>query len=240
MYRTVSWATAGTGRPDRPTKPYVRCDRFREAASARLDGEPIGMSAAVLDHHLATCVDCARWESAATRLTRQARLGAAAVPDLAAAITAQVVLPAGRVLRRRLWLRVLLALVGVVQLGIAVPSFSGDSLGMTMGLHAAHEAAAWNLAIGVALLACVLRPRRAAGLVPLLGTFVVVLGALCVHDLAAGAVSVSRVATHLAALAGLVLLVALDRAERALPPRWSSASGERGEDGDTRHLRGVA
>lgn len=204
------------------------------------------MSAAVLDHHLATCTDCARWVERATQLTRQLRLGQPAVPDLSGTITAGIALPAGRVLRRRLWLRAALALVGVVQLAIAVPALPGDSLGMSMSLHAAHETAAWNLAIGVALLACVLRPRRAAGLLPLLGTFVVTLAALCVRDLAAGAVPVSRVATHLVAAAGLVLLFALDRAERALPPRHADASGERGsgEDDGTgdagTHLRGVA
>ena len=54
----------------------MRCDRFREAASARLDGEPIGMSSSALDHHLATCANCAAWAAEATRLTRLARLGA--------------------------------------------------------------------------------------------------------------------------------------------------------------------
>jgi predicted anti-sigma-YlaC factor YlaD len=222
----------------------VRCDRFRAAASARLDGEPIGMSAATLDAHLATCVDCARWVERATQLTRQLRLGQPAVPELSGTITTDIALPAGRVLRRRLWLRAALALVGIAQLAIAVPALPGDSLGMSMSLHAAHETAAWNLAIGVALLACVLRPRRATGLLPLLGTFVITLGVLCVRDLAAGAVPVSRVATHLVALAGLVLLVALDRAERALPPHRADASGERnsGRDSDSggAHLRGVA
>jgi predicted anti-sigma-YlaC factor YlaD len=198
------------------------------------------MSAAALDHHLATCTDCARWVERATRLTRQLRLGHADVPDLADTITTDIALPAGRVLRRRLWLRAALALVGIAQLAIAVPALPGDSLGMSMSLHAAHETAAWNLAIGVALLACVLAPRRAAGLLPLLGTFVIALGALCVRDLAAGAVPVGRVATHLVALAGFVLLVALDRAERALPPRRVSAGDERGADDGGHHLRGVA
>lgn len=218
----------------------MRCDRFREAASARLDGEPIGMSASILDHHLQSCTDCARWVRAATRLTRQARLGTAGVPDLAASITENVVLPARRVMRRRLLLRATLVLVGLAQLAIAVPAISGDSIGMAMSMHAAHEGAAWNLAIGVAFLACALTPRRAAGLIPLLVTFIVVLGALSVHDIAAGAVSVGRICTHLAALAGLLLLIALDRAERALPPgRFRAASGDAGESGH-RHLRGVA
>ncbi|MEO8889808.1 MAG: zf-HC2 domain-containing protein [Jatrophihabitantaceae bacterium] len=219
----------------------MRCDRFREAASARLDGEPIGLSASVLEQHLATCLDCAGWIETATRLTRQIRLNPADGPDLAASITADVVLPTRRVMRRRLVLRVTLVLVGLIQLAIAVPAISGDSIGMAMSMHAAHEGAAWNLAIGVAFLASALHPRRAAGLIPLLLTFILVLGALSVHDVAADAVSIARLSTHLAALAGLLLLIGLDRAERALPPgRFSAAAGA--DDSRSGHgkLRGVA
>ncbi|MGI8761955.1 MAG: zf-HC2 domain-containing protein [Jatrophihabitantaceae bacterium] len=219
----------------------MRCDRFREAVSARLDGEPTGMSDAVLDAHLGSCLDCAGWREQATRLTRQARLAAVNVPDLAESITAGIALPARRVLRRRLLLRQALALVGVVQLLIAAPALDGDSLGMAMSAHAAHEAAAWNLAIAFAFLASALRPRRAAGLVPLLGTFIVVLAVLSVRDLAAGAVSLDRIATHAAALIGLALLLALDRAERALPPGRTTSTDERRRPGaGDGGLRGVA
>lgn len=223
----------------------MRCDRFREAASARLDGEPIGMSASALDAHLSSCPDCAGWLADAARLTRQARLSAADVPDLSESITAGVVLPVRRVMRRRLLLRTALVLVGLVQLGIALPALSGQSLGMAMSTHAAHEGAAWNIAIAVAFLASAFTPRRAAGLVPLLATFIVVLGALSIRDVAAGAVSIARVSTHLAALAGLLLLVLLDRAERALPPgRFAAArqsDDDRTEGGKSgKHLRGVA
>jgi predicted anti-sigma-YlaC factor YlaD len=218
----------------------VRCDRFREAASARLDGEPLGMSATSLEHHLATCSDCAGWAAEATRLTRLMRLGPAEAPDLAEVITAGVVLPTRRVLRRRWLLRVALLLAGVVQLAIAVPALGGDSLGMAMSAHAAHEAAAWNLAVGAAFFAAALSPRRAAGLIPLLGTFVVVLAALSARDYAAGVVTAARLATHLGALAGLVLLIGVDRAERALPPGRFAVPGEdAGVDGGPR-LRGVA
>jgi predicted anti-sigma-YlaC factor YlaD len=214
----------------------VRCDRFREAASARLDGEPIGLSVSSLDHHLATCPDCARWLEDATRLTRQARLSTLDVPDLADAITADVVLPTRRVLRRRLLLRVALVAVGLVQLATAIPAISGTGLGMPMSEHAAHEGAAWTIAIGVAFLAAAMTPRRAAGLVPLLGTFIVVLIALSVHDIAAGAVGLDRLLTHIASVVGLLLLLAIDRAERALPPRRFAVDSAKTEG----KLRGVA
>jgi predicted anti-sigma-YlaC factor YlaD len=217
----------------------VKCDRFREAASARLDGEPIGMSATVLDHHLTSCLDCARWLEAATRVTRQVRLEAAEVPDLAERILAGAALPARRVLRRRRLLRLGLAVVGAVQIGIGAPSLFGGSIELAMSVHAAHENAAWNVALGAAFLATAMRPQRAAGLLPGLSVFVAVLAALSIRDVASGAVAVGRLATHLGIVAGLALVYALARAERALPPERRSAAPADDED-DRRGLRGVA
>jgi predicted anti-sigma-YlaC factor YlaD len=206
--------------------------------SARLDGEPLGMSAAALDAHLAACPDCARWAEAAAAVTRRARLDVRPVPDLSDDIVAHVALPTRRVLRRRYVLRLALAVVGVVQLGVGLPAVTGHSIGMVMSTHSAHEAAAWNLAIGAAFVAVASLPRRAAGLIPLLGTFLVVLAILSARDYAAGTVSGGRLATHAVALAGLLLLIALDRAERALPPGRFTAS--RGRDEGDEHLRTVA
>lgn len=208
--------------------------------SARLDNEPLGMSASTLDSHLTACADCARWAEAAARATRLARLDATGVPDLAETITASIALPARRVLRARHLLRAALLVVGVVQLGIGIPALVGDNLGMAMSTHGGHEGAAWNLAIGVAFVAAASVPRRAAGLIPLLGTFTVVLIALSVHDFAGGTVTAARLATHAAVLVGLVLLLALDRAERALPPgRRSQSRIDLDDDGQT-DLRTVA
>jgi predicted anti-sigma-YlaC factor YlaD len=218
----------------------VRCDRFREAASARLDGEPTGLSSTVLDKHLASCPDCARWQQRATKITRSVRVGSADVPDLADRILADVVLPARRVLRRRRWLGIALFAVGIAQLALALPALFGDSIDMAMSMHAAHETAAWNLALGAAFLATAYRPRRAAGLLPLLAAFVGILSLLSIRDLAGGSVAVGRLATHLAAVVGLVLVYALDRVERAGPPERVAATGA--EIDRPRHggLRGVA
>lgn len=196
------------------------------------------MSASALDHHLESCPDCAGWADAAARATRLARLDVRPVPDLSDAISAGIVLPARRVLRRRYLLRIALLLAGLVQLAIGLPALAGDSIGMAMSVHGAHENAAWNLAIGIAFVAAALLPRRAAGLIPLLGTFLLVLGGLSVRDYVRGAVTADRLATHLAVLVGLVLLVALDRAERALPPGWPRAAGKDDHGDDT--LRTVA
>lgn len=217
----------------------MRCDRFREAVSARLDGEPLGLSQSSLETHLASCSDCAGWADAAARATRMARLDVRPVPDLSDRLTAQVALPARRVLRRRHLLRGALLVAGLAQLGIGIPALTGDSIGMAMSAHAAHEAAAWNLAIAAAFVAAASVPRRAAGLIPLLGTFLLVLTVLSVRDYAGGYVSAARLATHAAALIGLGLLIALDRAERALPPgRFAAAPSS--DSRTDQHLRGVA
>jgi predicted anti-sigma-YlaC factor YlaD len=215
-----------------------RCERLREAASARLDGEPIGMASSALDHHLATCVNCAGWLAEATRLTRLARLSTVDQPDIADAVLANAVLPVRKVLRTRNWLRRAIALTGAVQLGLSVPSMFGDSIGMAMSVHATHEVAAWNCAMAVALLATALRPRRAAGVLAVLATFVAVLTLLSIRDLAGGVVTIGRLATHLGALVGLGLVAALSRVERALPPERSSVDVQDGR-GD-RRLRGAA
>ncbi len=216
-----------------------RCGRFREAASARLDGEPIGLSSSVLEHHLGTCGNCAEWLAQATRLTRMARLATAEQSDLSQQILDSAVLPVRRVLRRRAWLRALVALAGFVQIGLSLPSMFGDSIAMAMSVHATHEVAAWNCAIGVALIAAALRPRRAAGVFAVLATFVAVLALLSVRDLASGAVTLDRLATHLGAVAGLALVAGLAHAERALPPERPSVALGDDQPGRDR-LRGAA
>ena len=200
------------------------------------------MSAVTLDDHLASCPDCARWLERATQVTRSARIGSADLPDLSDRILADVVLPARRVLRRRMWLRAALLVLGVAQLAIALPSVFGGSIDMAMSTHAAHEAAAWNLALGAAFVATAFTPRRAAGVLPLLTVFVGALALLSVRDLVDGAVAVGRLATHLGTVVGLVLIFALNRAEWALPPQRAPVAVD--PDVDRKHgdggLRGAA
>ena len=212
-----------------------------------MDGEPLGMSAAALDAHVATCPDCHSWIQRAEQLTRTARLDATPVPDLADRIVADVVLPARRVGRRRTLLRVGLLVAGLVQVAVGLPALVGDSIGMAMSLHGAHEMAAWNLAVAAAFVAAAHLPRRASGLIPLLGTFLAILTALSVRDVATGAVTLDRLSTHVAALIGLVLIVLLDRTERAMQPgpaqafaaRRNENENEADDDGPT-DLRTVA
>jgi predicted anti-sigma-YlaC factor YlaD len=201
----------------------------------------MGMSALALDQHLASCVDCARWIDEATRITRQARLGTVEVADLADGILDKAVLPARRILRVRRWTRIALALVGIAQLGVAVPSLFGTSIDMAMSAHATHETAAWNVALAAAFLATAARPRRAAGMLPALAVFVGVLAVLSVRDVASGAVAAGRLATHAGIVAGLALTYLLARSERAQPPdRQAVLPEDEQHDDHGRGLRGVA
>src|SRR3954467_954596 len=167
------------------------CPPFREAVSARLDGEPLGMSSTELDEHLAACPRCASWASDAAVVTRRVRLAPApAVPDLTAAVLAALPreLPgtaaAARARLAATALRLGLLAAGVAQAGIAWPSLAPGTAAMSAPVHMAHETGAWNLAVAVGFLAVAAAPRLAAGALPFLGTFTALLAAVTVRDLA--------------------------------------------------------
>lgn len=216
----------------------MTCEKIREAASARLDGEAIGMSPAVLDAHLRDCPSCAAWVAEATKVTRAARLSVVQVPDLTAAVLDRVTLPSrGR--WTALTVRIALAVVGVSQFALAVPAVFGDGIGMAMSMHSAHESAAWNAAVGAGLLAVAFRPRRAAGLVPLLAALVGLLALFSVADVVSAQVAEGRVLTHAGCLIGFALVVALTRLQGGDVPA-PAAGHEPARPAEADHLRGVA
>ncbi|WP_191984250.1 hypothetical protein [Amycolatopsis eburnea] len=198
----------------------MRCEDCREALSARLDGESEPVSP---DEHLATCAACQEWFAGAERLRRAMLLRPApAVPDLTAAILERTPAPSGEG-----WgLRIALAVVAVAQLGLAFAQLLGTAGGHG-GLHFDHESGAWNLAVGIGLLAAVVRPKTAAGQLPLLTGFVGVLLVLSAGDLAAGQVTLARLATHLLVVLGLALLYAVHRShrDRGTPVPAATADG---------------
>jgi len=208
----------------------MQCPVYREALSARLDGEPPGVPERALDEHLATCPDCAAWADDAALVTRRTRLAPApAVPDL----TAQVLQALPRELpgtaaaaRARLVetaLRLALLTVGVAQAGIAWPVLADGS--MSAPVHMAHETGAWNLALAAAFLAVAAAPRLATGALPFLGTFTVLLTVVTVRDLGAGHVPAERAVAHLMLLAGVLLVAAMAWRGRR---RRAAASAVRG------------
>jgi predicted anti-sigma-YlaC factor YlaD len=210
----------------------MQCARFREAISARLDGEPLGMPARELDDHLAGCAACAAWSADAALVTRRARLAPSpAIPDLTATVLAALPreLPGtGAAARGRLadtTLRVALVVVAVAQAGLAWPALLSGRDAMSAPVHMAHESGAWNLAVAAAFVAVAAAPRLAAGALPFLGSLAALLVSVTLADLVAGHVHVDRAVAHLLLLAGTGMVVAL--AWRGAPHRTSRAAGRR-------------
>ena len=193
----------------------MSCLPYREALSARLDGEPLGMPARALDEHLTGCPSCAAWTGAAERVTRRARLAPAPpVPDLTAAVLGALPreLPGARAAARaRLTgtaLRLVLLAVGAAQAAIAWPVLVSGTGAMSAPVHVARETGAWNLAVAAAFLAVALAPRLAAGALPFLGSFTALLLPVTLADLAAGHVHADRAVAHLLLLAGVAAVTA--------------------------------
>jgi predicted anti-sigma-YlaC factor YlaD len=191
----------------------MTCSPFREALSARLDGEALGMPSRELDEHLAACGECTDWAVEAAVVTRRARLAAApAVPDLTATVLGALPreLPgAAAAARARLIdaaLRLALLAAGVAQAAMAWPALRSGAGAMSAPVHMAHETGAWNLAVAAAFLAVAGAPRLAAGALPVLGSFAALLLPVTVADLGAGHVHVERAVTHLLLLAGVFLV----------------------------------
>jgi len=193
----------------------VDCQRWREAISAQIDGEDPGLAEAGLERHLAECPSCRAWQTAATGVTRAARVRSAEpVPDLTDRVINAIAAEPLAVRPRATGgtaddtapaiIRLTLALIAAAQLCIAVPALVGNDLGATV--HVAHEQGAWGIALAAALGAAAWRPSRAAGLLPLLAVFVGSLGLLTISDILAGRVAPGAELPHLMAAVGLLLL----------------------------------
>jgi predicted anti-sigma-YlaC factor YlaD len=124
----------------------MRCDRFREAISARIDGEDPGLPDGVLDAHLRACADCRAWQQRAHVATRHARLGGLfpdhdLTPRVLAAVPAAAT---GR--RRRITQRAGLAAVAIAQFAITVPCCCSDTIitqGLTRPMSSARSTCRW-------------------------------------------------------------------------------------------------
>ena len=212
----------------------MSCEIFREALSARLDSEPGPLPGDQVDAHLATCSACRTWYARGEALRRAMLVRSApAVPDLTASIMAQ----APSVSREKWGLRVALGLVGLVQCGLAFAQLLGMDTGLHGGAamvgHLLNESAAWNLAVGIGLLWAALRTHAAAGQLPMITGFVLVLTVVTTSDLIGGQVTAGRVLTHAFLVVGLGLLFAVHRQHRARQEPGPGLGEEPGTDGET-------
>jgi predicted anti-sigma-YlaC factor YlaD len=212
----------------------VDCQSCREALSARLDGEAEPVPTAETDAHLAQCTACTRWQVSAQVLTRSIRVRPVGPdPDLVDAVLAAAP-PRHTALAPRL----ALAAIAIVQLWLALAQLlagaTGGHSGHGISTHLFNEGTAWNLALGVGLLVAAVNAHRAAGLLPTLGGFVVVLLAFSVSDLLDGTATTVRVISHLPLVAGLLLLYLVARAHRGQPTPGTPAKHDhdRGHRGD--------
>jgi predicted anti-sigma-YlaC factor YlaD len=193
----------------------MRCTRFREAISARIDGEEPGMPVENVDAHLAVCPECRSWAAAATSpaLTAAASPGDPVAID--PALLARLVGPAAaaRTGRSRLmstleW-RMVLAGIGLAQLVLAWPG--GFLEGGHASTHLSHELTGWDVGLAVGLLVVGWRPARAWGMLPLVAVLVAATVVASGVDLASGHALLGREAVHALALAGLGCVWALAR-----------------------------
>jgi predicted anti-sigma-YlaC factor YlaD len=184
----------------------MQCDRFREAISARIDGEDLGLPEGAVDAHLRDCGDCRAWRQRAHVVTRRARLGGLYLdhdltPGLLAAVPAAAT---GR--RRRFTQRAALAAVAAAQLAITVPLLLlGHDHGG--GTHAAHELGSFDLALAISFAVGAFRPALAAGLAWPCAIAAAGLTGTAVIDWIGGQTPGADEAQHLVAVAGAVLLI---------------------------------
>jgi len=192
------------------------CEQVRESLSALMDREWPTLHREQVTEHLGGCPVCRSWEVRAHDATRRVRLGfPAPSPGLDDRLTAEVVSRS-----RSRWaipLRIALALVGWAIAVVSLPAliYGVDPEATT---HAAHELGSLNVALALALVLAAIRPRRAAGILPVFGGAVFLLVFTAGDDIFRGSTTWSHEAPHALVVAGFLLLLGLARTERDRTP----------------------
>ncbi|NKQ56609.1 hypothetical protein HFP15_27400 [Amycolatopsis sp. K13G38] len=218
------------------------CATAREAISATLDGEDPGVPLAALDAHVASCAACTAWQDDAAAVSRLVRIERAVEPpDVIEHVLERFAPP--RKPAPVDWPRWALAFAAVSQFSLVVsllflPQPVAKGMSVAPGSHMEHEAAAFNFAVGVALVWVVARPRRARSQLPVLLSFAALLVTLSLIDVVGGNVGWYRLASHLPMLLGVVCTVLIGSREGKWPwpgNRASTETRERTGTGDPRH-----
>lgn len=190
----------------------MRCSTFREALSARLDGEDTGLPDDRVDGHLTTCADCRLWVDTAGALAgvtqHASRDHVGLDPALLAALTAPPEAERTGVLATSEW-RIVLALVALTQLVVSFPGVlvhDGHA-----SVHLAHELTAWDMGLAVGFLFAALRPARAWGMLPLVAVLVACMVATSVVDSLSGHALLGRELVHALEVVGLAIVWVLAR-----------------------------
>lgn len=187
----------------------VKCEHIREDLSARLDGEAPALAEEVVARHLESCAACTTWWNTAQELS--AIVTTPDAPDLTASIlTAVRSNEASRGARRTraLTTRWALGLLSLVQLAISGPVllFGHDH---TAPIHIAHEVGSFDAALAIGLLLAAIKPRLAAGMLPLVAAITGLLLLTAASDVVTGRTLATNEAPHLVDLVGLLLMARL-------------------------------
>ena len=197
------------------------CERVREELSVRLDGEPSTLAENEISGHLNGCAGCTSWLQAAQQLRA---LPTPAAPDLTASIlTAVRADEASRGVQRTraLSTRWALAVLSIVQLAISGPVllFGHDH---TAPIHVAHEVGSFDAALAIGLLLAALKPRLAAGMLPLVAAITGLLLITAASDVVTGRTLATSEAPHLLDVFGMLLMARLAATSSGwTPPRLS-------------------
>jgi predicted anti-sigma-YlaC factor YlaD len=182
----------------------MTCDRWREAISARLDGEDLGVEPSLLDAHLVRCPGCRSFAAAAGAAARSQRVGVA--PDMAnlSRRVRKAVAIADRTGRWSI-ARAVLVVVSVQIIAFSLPALVlGDE--QDTGSHAARHLGAFTLAYGIGLVVVAVRPARARAMLPVATALAGALVITAVVDLVDGRVPLVGEAQHLPEVVSVVLV----------------------------------
>lgn len=184
----------------------MNCDRYREAISARADGEAAGVPDALLDAHLITCDGCRVFSESAHGWRRRLDVHEAAdLPDVSREVRRRAA-AADRATSLTV-ARWLLAVVAVLLVVVAVPDFLSDDAGS----HALSHLGAFRLAFAIGLIAVVLRPARARTMLHVAVVLIGALAATSIVDVVRGHVPLVDESVHLLVLSSTFLLWLLAR-----------------------------
>jgi predicted anti-sigma-YlaC factor YlaD len=189
------------------------CGDVRTDLSARLDGERGELTERALDAHLASCAACRAYAAEVSAVHRRLRLHAAEpVPrDLTAGVLAAIGDDAHETHGRIGSLRLGLAIIGAIQVLIALPALVlGDDANLPA--HTARHLGSFAIALGIGFLVAAWQPRRVGGILPLTAALVACLLVSSAIDVIAGdAGAWSELGGHATEMVGLGLLWLLAR-----------------------------
>ena len=179
----------------------MTCERWREAISARADGEEVAVDERMLDAHLRRCPGCRSF--AATAPMAVVGAATAAPPDELPRRIARLTAAADRAATWSM-VRTLLAVVAVEIIVVSVPPLLGDE--QATSPHAARHLGAFAVAYGVGLLVVVARPARSRTMLPVAIVVAAALVIGSVVDLAQRRIPLFDEAAHLPEIVSVVLV----------------------------------